>query len=125
MERERKIVLSPNRDTLASEENETRIIKAAAKAFLNSAFLDWVTLRRYPHSRAADHPTPQCNKELVRLYFLVLDRMGHFQHFTNARVYQSKSSQSQTTLFIFLAHKRIDSGLFWVRREQAAMRMMI
>lgn len=62
MERERKIVLSPNWDTLASEENETRIIKAAAKAFLNSAFLDWVTLGRYPHPRAADHPLPNAIK---------------------------------------------------------------
>lgn len=60
--RERKIVLSPSRDTLASEENETRIIKAAAKAFLNSGFLDWVTLGRYPHLRAADHPLPNTIK---------------------------------------------------------------
>lgn len=29
------------------------------------------------------------------------------------------------TSFIFLAHKRIDSGFFGVRREQAAMRIMI
>lgn len=55
-------MLSPNWDTLASEENETRIIKAAAKAFLNSAFLDWVTLGRYPHPRAADHPLPNAIK---------------------------------------------------------------
>lgn len=62
MERERKIVLSPNQDTLASEENETWIIKAAAKAFLNSAFLDWVILGRYPYPRAADHPLPNAIK---------------------------------------------------------------